>query len=251
MGHRIYEVPISYAGREFNEGKKISLERRLRRDGDADPLPDHTIATPPRRRARRPARPHCVPSEPGRLVAAAAVMAILVFYPELALPSRVLADYDVWTYFYPLRSYAADAVPGPVAFRCGTQTPSSVRRSSRTPDRLSVSGHLAVLRVAGPVRLLAIRHPARRSVLGPDRAVSSRTFGVARVAAFVGACAFAFGGFVSSQVGHVNQLSATALMPGIALAVVAAVRERSLNWALGGAALSRPSYLRAMPRKAT
>jgi glycosyltransferase involved in cell wall biosynthesis len=24
MGHRIYEVPISYAGREFNEGKKIS-----------------------------------------------------------------------------------------------------------------------------------------------------------------------------------------------------------------------------------
>jgi glycosyltransferase involved in cell wall biosynthesis len=24
MGHRIYEVPVSYAGREFNEGKKIS-----------------------------------------------------------------------------------------------------------------------------------------------------------------------------------------------------------------------------------
>lgn len=26
MGHRIYEVPISYAGREFNEGKKISWQ---------------------------------------------------------------------------------------------------------------------------------------------------------------------------------------------------------------------------------
>lgn len=24
MGYRIYEVPISYAGREFSEGKKIS-----------------------------------------------------------------------------------------------------------------------------------------------------------------------------------------------------------------------------------
>ncbi len=27
MGHRIYEVPISYAGREFNEGKKINALR--------------------------------------------------------------------------------------------------------------------------------------------------------------------------------------------------------------------------------
>jgi glycosyltransferase involved in cell wall biosynthesis len=27
MGHRIYEVPISYAGREFNEGKKINAVR--------------------------------------------------------------------------------------------------------------------------------------------------------------------------------------------------------------------------------
>jgi len=26
MGNRIYEVPISYAGREFNEGKKISWQ---------------------------------------------------------------------------------------------------------------------------------------------------------------------------------------------------------------------------------
>jgi len=41
------------------------------------------------------------------LVLAAATLA---FYWEIVLPYRILADYDVWAYFYPLRSYAADAI---------------------------------------------------------------------------------------------------------------------------------------------
>ena len=30
LGHRIYEVPISYSGREFHEGKKITWHDGLR-----------------------------------------------------------------------------------------------------------------------------------------------------------------------------------------------------------------------------
>ena len=38
-GVRIYEVPISYTGREFDEGKKITLARRLRGLVDAGEVP--------------------------------------------------------------------------------------------------------------------------------------------------------------------------------------------------------------------
>jgi len=37
-------------------------------------------------------------------------VATLAFYWEIVLPGQILVDYDVWVYFYPLRSYAADAI---------------------------------------------------------------------------------------------------------------------------------------------
>src|SRR5205823_1718449 len=59
---------------------------------------------------------------------------------------------------------------------------------------------------------------------------------VSRIAAFVGAAGFAFGGFISSQVGHINQLSASAWLPAIALCADMAFRRRSPRWAVAGAA---------------
>ena len=32
-------------------------------------------------------------------------VATVAFYPEIAVAGRIVADYDVWTYFYPLRQY--------------------------------------------------------------------------------------------------------------------------------------------------
>ena len=46
------------------------------------------------------------------------------------------------------------------------------------------------------------------------------------------ALAFAFGGFLSAQVGHINQLSASAWLPGVALAADLGLQRRSLRWAL-------------------
>src|SRR5207253_9317145 len=54
-------------------------------------------------------------------------------------------------------------------------------------------------------------------------------------AAIVGSSAFAFGGFLTSQVGHLNQLSATAWMPAIALAADTALRRHSLRAGVLGA----------------
>jgi len=62
------------------------------------------------------------------------------------------------------------------------------------------------------------------------------TFGVARAGALVGALAFAFGGFLSAQVGHINQISATAWLPAVVLAADLALTRASLRWAVAAAA---------------
>src|SRR6266545_1622742 len=41
---------------------------------------------------------------------AALLGATLAFYVEILNPAWILGDLDVWTYFYPLRAYAANAI---------------------------------------------------------------------------------------------------------------------------------------------
>jgi hypothetical protein len=171
------------------------------------------------------------------LLALAAVATVFVFYIEIALPTRILADYDVWTYFYPLRSYAAMAIQ---AGRFPLWNPDTFLGApffANPQTGLLYPGTVLfyVLPVPYAYSLSVILHVVL--CWGLTFAFLRRMFAVGTVAGFVGASAFAFGGFVSSQVTHINQLSATALMPGIALAAVLGVRNPDVRWALIGAAL--------------
>jgi len=174
---------------------------------------------------------------PTALLGFAALATVFVFYAEIALPSRILADYDVWTYFYPLRSYAAHAIHSGRFPLWNPDTFLGAPFFANPQTSLLYPGTVLfyILPVPYAYSLSVILHVFVGWAL--TFAFLRRVFGVGAAGGFVGASAFAFGGFVSSQVGHINQLSATSLMPGIVLAAVLAVRERSLNSALIGAML--------------
>lgn len=168
----------------------------------------------------------------------AALAAVTVaFYPEIVLPSWILADYDVWTYFYPLRAYAARAIQegrfplwNPDTF-LGAPFFANPQTSVLYPGSVL----FYVLPVPYAYSLSVLLHVFLCAAL--TFVLLQRALGVGSTAATIGACAFAVGGFVSSQVGHINQLSATALAPGIIFLALTAMRQRSLRRALAGALL--------------
>jgi Bacterial membrane protein YfhO len=175
-----------------------------------------------------------------RLVAPVLFLAAgLAFYWEIVSPARILADYDVWTYFYPLRQYAAEAVR---AGRIPLWNPDTFLGSpffANPQTSLLYPGTLLfyVLPIPYAYSLSVIFHVLLAALL--TYAFMCVTFGRGRPGALVGASAFAFGGFLSAQVGHINQLSASAWLPGIALAADLGLRRRSIRWtALAGLALA-------------
>jgi hypothetical protein len=157
--------------------------------------------------------------------------ASLGFYWEIAAPDYILADYDVWTYFYPLREYAAEAIR---AGRFPLWNPDTFLGSPffanpQTSVLYPGTALFYVLPVAYAYSLSVIAHVFLASLL--TYAFLRVTFTLGRPGALVGAVAFAFGGFLSSQVGHINQMSASAWLPGIVLAADLAVRRRDVRWA--------------------
>ena len=161
----------------------------------------------------------------------------IAFYAELVLPSRILADYDVWTYFYPLRAYGAAAIHAGWFPFWNPDTFLGAPFFANPQTALLYPGTLLFYALPVPYAfsLSIILHVflagwffywfCRLSV------------GVGRPAAAVGAAAFALGGFFNSQAGHLNQLCATAWMPAVVLAADNALRNRSWRWtaAAGGA----------------
>ncbi len=170
----------------------------------------------------------------GRLIAPVLFLGTtLGFYWEIADPGRILADYDVWTYFYPLRAYAAEAIR---AGRFPLWNPDTFLGSpffANPQTSLLYPGSLLfyVLPVPYAYSLSVIVHVFLAALL--TYAFMRVAFGLGRPAALVGAAVFAFGGFLSAQVGHINQLSASAWLPGVALAADLAVRRTSVRWAAG------------------
>ena len=167
------------------------------------------------------------------------LLAAVAFYWEIALPGRILAEYDVWTYFYPLRSYAAEAIR---AGRFPLWNPDTFLGApffANPQTALLYPGTIIfyLLPVAYAYSVSVISHVFLAAAFMYALLRSSLQVGAA--AAIVGASAFAFGGFASAQVGHINQLSATAWLPAIVLAADAAVRQRSIRWtAVAGVTLA-------------
>jgi len=162
-------------------------------------------------------------------------IATLGLYREILLPTWILADYDIWAYFYPLRSYAAQALQqgrfplwNPDIF-LGSPFFANPQTSMLYPGTV----FFYVLPIGYAYSLSVILHVALAAFF--MYAFLRRGWELPRIAAFVGAAAFGFGGFLSSQVGHINQLSASAWLPAIALCADTAVRRRNLCWAIVGA----------------
>src|SRR5215210_7863656 len=159
-------------------------------------------------------------------LAAALAMLLLVvaFNPGLALAGRVLAGYDTFVYFYPLRSYIADTLGqghlplwNPYLF-AGTPYLANPQTSVFYPGTW-------LFAVMDTPRAYAVNFLAHLWIIGIGFYAFARwSLGLGRVAGLVGGAGLAFSGFMNGQAGHINQFSAVAWLPALALAVDAATR---------------------------
>lgn len=169
-------------------------------------------------------------------LAALALLALdLAAYGGLLDPGRMLADYDAFVFFYPLRAYAAAAV-----------------QEGRLP-LWNPSSFLGVPFIANPQTAffypptalffwLAVPWAYGLSLVGHMFLAGLFSYGFLRISlalgspsALLGAAVFMLGGVLAGQYGHLNQFSAVAWLPAILLAADRAVAHGSLRWAgLGG-----------------
>ncbi|MEA2641779.1 MAG: hypothetical protein QOF51_3173, partial [Chloroflexota bacterium] len=165
------------------------------------------------------------------------VAAVALFYTEILLPVRILADYDTWTYFYPLRAYGARALLEGRFPLWNPDTWMGAPFFANPQTALLYPGSALFYLLPTPYAysLTLLAHALLGALL--MYAFLSGAFEVGRIPAFIGASAFAFGGFMSSEVGHINQFSATALLPGIALAADRALQRQSVRWVVAGGGL--------------
>ena len=227
MGHRIYEVPISYAGREHWEGKKIVAWR----DGPRVLLTLLRYRFLPRSRARRSEGVGAASGASRRPCAltcwqlGALLALVALFNPGLVLFGRVLGGYDTFVYFYPLRLVPRRALRhgrlplwNPYLF-AGTPYLANPQTAVFYPGSgCSRSGHAARVRrrtswaTSGSAAVGVVRLRARVARAG-------------RVAGLVGGAAFAFSGFMNGQAGHINQFSVAAWLPAVALLLDLSLRS--------------------------
>ena len=164
------------------------------------------------------------------LAAALLAAGLLLTYSRLIFEGLVVAGYDTQTYFFPYWAVAFDAL-----------------RSGRiplwNPDLFMGAPFLANSQAA-------VFYLPNWLLLGlsPERAISvalmlhvawaaAGTLALARAslrlgwpAAATGAAVFAFGGYFVAQSGHVNQVSATAWLPWLVLALDRAVAGQRRAW---------------------
>jgi hypothetical protein len=168
-------------------------------------------------------------------LAALALLALnLTVYGQLLSPHWMLADYDAFVYFYPLRAYAAAAVQdGGVPF----WNPSSLLGAP-----FVANPQVAFFYPFTPIFYwLSVPHAygislALHALLAglAFYAFCRLTLRVGPPAALVGGAAFMLGGVLSGQYGHLNQISAVAWLPLVLLAAHQAILRGGVR--LGAAA---------------
>jgi hypothetical protein len=190
------------------------------------------VAAPRGRRGRAARRPWA------DLAAVAGLLALaLAFYAPLTTSDRILYDFDVWVFFYPLHQYAADALRAgrfplwsPEVFlgapffanaQTGVLYPLNVVfLLFAVPAAYTVSLWLHTW-LAGAFTYLFARRRLDLGVAG----------------ALVAALAFSLGGFMTGLAGHLNQLQAAAWLPLLAWLLTGAIQRQSVRWAVGAAAV--------------
>ncbi len=164
---------------------------------------------------------------------------VLFFYRKIALTNLVLVDYDLLTYFYPYKEAAASALRegrfplwNPYLF---TGAPFMANPQTALFYPLNLPGYALPATLA--VKYSIVFHVFLAGLF--TYAFARSSLGLARTGAMASAFCFMFGGFLTQQVGHINQLNAAIWLPLILLLFDLAWRRQQPLFALaGGLALS-------------
>ncbi len=168
---------------------------------------------------------------------------VTVFFWKALLTDRVLAGYDLSTYFYPYRQYAAVALRqanlplwNPYLFQ-GAPFLANQQTAVLYPPNL-----LYLLFSAETGLALSIALHLIWGALGVY--VYTRTLtNLVWPAAIGAAITFGLSGFLGAQVGHVNQVNAAVWLPWALLAAHYVYRGRSVRWAVALSLLLAVQFL--------
>lgn len=150
--------------------------------------------------------------------AAAVVVLVLLFLWKLAFTNLILARGDTFLYFYPYWDYRAHALLAghlplwdPLLFMGAP-----LLANSQAGVLYPLNWPLAVLAAPQAVKLAILIHLAI-AALGAY-ALARRALDQSTLAAFLAAALFSLGGYLTSQIEHVNQLQGLAWLPWLILA---------------------------------
>lgn len=171
-------------------------------------------------------------------LAALAVLALLFFW-KIALTNLILTSQDMFAYFYPYRDFANEAL------RTGQLPLWNPYLFMGAP--LLANSQVAVLYpLHWPLIWLSPAKQVAWSIVLHIWLAGAGAYVFARratrlhpVPSFAAAVVFGLGGFLGAQVGHLNQLNASAWLPWLLLCVHVAAHDREERWLalLGGAAI--------------
>lgn len=137
----------------------------------------------------------------------------LLFFWKIALTNLILAGLDVFTYFYPYKAYAAEAIRqgslplwNPYLFM-GVPFLANIQSATLYPLNLPLYWLPVPKMVSYSIVLHVFLGGAFTYLLG------RRVLGFGAWGGFVAGTTFAFGGFVAAQVEHVNQLNVLVWLP--------------------------------------
>ncbi|MDP2728244.1 MAG: hypothetical protein Q8P59_11960, partial [Dehalococcoidia bacterium] len=173
------------------------------------------------------------------LLVALLFLLVLVFYRKLALTNLIPIDYDLLTYFYPYKEAAASALRegrlplwNPYLF---TGVPFLANPQTALLYPLNLPGY--ALSAPQAVKYSIVFHVFLAGAF--MYAFARFSLAVGWVGALVAALTFMFGGFLTQQVGHINQLNAAVWLPLVLLLFDLARQRRQILFALlGGVALA-------------
>jgi hypothetical protein len=164
--------------------------------------------------------------------------AALAFYYPLVFLGRALVDYDAFVYFYPQRVFLARSL---LAGKIPLWDPDLFLGAPFLANpQTAVLYPPSWLFLLGPVESVYTAQLVLHAFLAGffTYLLARYAFGVLPLAAMVGGLAYAFGGFAVGQVGHLNQISAAAWLPGVLFAYDRFAVTRRAYWvALGALAL--------------
>ncbi len=152
----------------------------------------------------------------------------LVFFWKILLTNLILTGVDVFTYFYPYRDYAAEAVRRAHLPLWNPYLFLGVPFLANSQAAVLYPFHWPLVWLPVPKQIAV--SIALHVFLGGVFAYlyARRSLRVSRLGAFLGASIFACGGFVGAQVEHVNQLNTVIWLPLLLLLWDARSNRRNL-----------------------